>query len=67
MNGKTVVIFIDKRLKAEEEKDYLSRIEKEDDKALETFFKNQYHLGTIAVITDLGELAERIYSLLKSR
>ncbi|GCC10758.1 transposase DDE domain protein [archaeon] len=67
LNGKTVVIFIDERLKAEEEKDYLSRIEKEDDKALETFFKNQYRLGTIAVITDMGELPERIYSLLKSR
>ncbi|GCC10130.1 transposase DDE domain protein [archaeon] len=67
LNGETVVIFIDERLKAEEEEDYLSRIEKEDDKALETFFKNQYRLGTIAVITDMGELPERIYSLLKSR
>ena len=67
LNGKMVIIFIDERLKAEEEKDYLSRIEKEDDKALETFFKNQYRLGTIAVITDMDELPERIYSLLKSR
>ncbi len=67
LNGKILIIFIDERLKAEEEKDGLSRIKKDDDKSLETFFKNQYHLGTIAIIIDLGELAERIYSLLKSR
>jgi len=42
-------------LKAEEEEDYLSRIEKKDTKALENFFENQHRMGTIAVITDLDE------------
>lgn len=73
LSGKKVAVFLDERLKAEEEKDYLLRIE-EDAKAntkakknLETLFENQHRLGTIAVITDLDEDAERIYNLLKCR
>lgn len=65
--GKKILVFLDERLKAEEEKDYLSRIEKKDTKAIENFFENQHRLGTIAVITDLNETGERIYNLLKSR
>jgi hypothetical protein len=65
--GKMIIVFLDERLKAEEEKDYLSRIEKTDTRTLETFFENQHRLGTISVITDLDESGERIYNLLKSR
>ena len=54
-------------MKAEEEKDYLSRIEDNDAETLETFFKVQYRMGTISVITDLDKSGERIYNLLKSR
>ena len=65
--GKTIFVFLDERLKAEEEKDYLSRIEKGDNEGIEKFFKNQYRMGTIAVITDVDCDAERAYTLLKSR
>lgn len=67
LEGKRVVVFLDERLRAEEEKDYLSRIKKDDARRLEAFFENQHRLGTIAVITDLDEPGEEIYGLLKSR
>jgi len=58
---------MDERLKVEEEKDYLSRTDKENTTVLETFFTVQHRMGTISVITDLNESGERIYNLLKSR
>ena len=68
LKGRKITVFLDERLKAEEEKDYLSRAEKDDDAGtLETFFKVQHRMGTISVITDLDESGERIYNLLKSR
>ncbi len=67
LKGKTVIVFLDKRLRAEEEKDYLSRLEKNDTATLDNFFKIQHRMGTIAVITDLDKSGERIYNLLKSR
>lgn len=65
LEGKKVFVFLDERLRAEEEKDLLSRIK--DEAKLEAFFENQYRLGTIAVITGLDETGERVYGLLKSR
>jgi hypothetical protein len=65
LKGKRIVVFLDERLRAEEEKDYLSRIR--DEAKLEAFFEGQHRLGTIGVITGLDEPAERIYGLLKSR
>ncbi|MCW3134266.1 MAG: hypothetical protein N2V78_08075 [Methanophagales archaeon] len=64
LKGKRIAVFLDERLKADKEKDYLSRIEENDTQLLENFFKNQYRLGTIAVISDLEESGERIYNLL---
>lgn len=65
-NNKKIVLFLDEKLKAEEEKDYLSRIDK-DKESLGHFFEKQYYLGTITVITDLQESETRIYELLKCR
>jgi len=67
LKGKKVIVFLDERLRAEEEKDYLSRIEKNDTATLDNFFENQHRMGTIAVITNLDKSGERIYNLLKSR
>jgi transposase len=64
---KKIVVYLDEKLKAEEEKDYLLRIEDDDKKSLEKFFEKQYTIGTISVITDLQENAARIYELLKCR
>jgi len=65
--GRQITVFMDERLRVEEEKDYLSRADKVDTTALETFFSVQHRMGTISVITDLDENGERIYNLLKSR
>lgn len=67
LKGKNITVFLDERLRAEEEKDYLSRIEKNDTAMLDNFFEIQHRMGTIAVITDLDKSGERIYNLLKSR
>ena len=67
LKGKKITVFLDERLRAEEEKDYLSRIEKNDTATLDNFFEIQHRMGTIAVITDLDKSGERIYNLLKSR
>jgi transposase len=67
LKGKKVIVFLDERLRVEEEKDYLSRLEKNDTARLDNFFKIQHRMGTIAVITDLDKSRERIYNLLKSR
>ena len=68
LKGKRIIIFLDDRLKVEEEKDYLSRIEESgDQQVLETFYEIQYRMGTISLITDLDENEERIYNLLKGR
>lgn len=67
LTGRQITVFMDERLRVEEEKDYLSRTDKENTTVLETFFTIQHRMGTISVITDLNESGERIYSLLKSR
>jgi transposase len=67
LTGRQITVFMDERLKVEEEKDYLSRTDKENTTVLETFFTIQHRMGTISVITDLNESGERIYNLLKSR
>jgi len=67
LEDKKIAVFLDERLKTEEEKDYISRIEKDESKTLENFYKIQHRQGTIAVITDLDNDAERIYNILKSR
>jgi len=69
LKGKKIVVFLDERLKTEEEKDYIARIEDDEDskKTIEDFYEIQHRQGTIAVITDLYDDAERIYNVLKSR
>lgn len=64
---KKIVVFLDQKLRTEEEKDYLSRTNKDNKERLENFFEKEYILGTIAVMTTLNENAERVYELLKCR
>ena len=69
LKDKRIVVFLDERLKTEEEKDYITRMEDSDNckNTIEDFYEIQYRQGTIAVITDLDDDAERIYTVLKSR
>ena len=64
--GRKVILFLDERLKAEEEKDYISRMdEREGD--IKDFFKTQHKQGTISVITNFDSDGEKVYNLLKTR
>ena len=69
LKGKRIVVFLDERLKTEEEKDYITRMEDSDksNNTIESFYELQYRMGTIAVITDLNDDAGKIYTILKSR
>jgi len=63
---KKVVVYFDPSLKAEEEKDFLSRVS-EGKAKIEEYYERQRILGTISVITDVEEGPEAIFQLLKSR
>jgi len=72
-DGERIVVFLDSKLKAEEEKDFVVRgdvdgeDEKKKEKLMDEFFEREYAQGTIAVITDLKVEAKRVYELLKCR
>lgn len=70
--GRRVVVFLDSKLKVEEEKDFMLRESQENKRKKENeimaeFFDKQFVQGTIAVVTDLDAEAKRIYELLKCR
>jgi hypothetical protein len=64
--GRRLIVFLDEKLKAEEEKDFLSRV---DERALELdkYYRKQHTLGTIAILTNTSFSPQRVYDLLKSR
>ena len=68
---RSVLLFFDRSLAAEEEKDMLLRADREKGRgksiAMNEYFAAQHRIGTIAVLTDLDEDGERISELLKSR
>ncbi len=71
-----VILYLDSSLKAEEEKDWMRRIEDRklaggagsaNSEEMEKFFSKEETQGTIAVLTDTKESAEEVYTLLKGR
>lgn len=68
-DGKRVVVFLDKGLKAEEEKDYLNRIETHPEKySFEKFQQKNSAMGTLAMIANLHDKTpENIYETYKTR
>jgi transposase len=68
-NQGTIFLFLDERLKVNEKKDYLDRIEKlPEDFTIEGFKAKQNQFGTIAMITNIESPdAEDIYTSYKSR
>jgi len=67
LKGRKIIVFLDERLRTEEEKDCISRIEEDEGKNIEYFYKVQHRQGTISVITNLEGEDENIYNLLKTR
>ena len=63
-----ITIFLDEELKAEETKDYLSRIDILPDKYdLETFYKKQKSFGTITLMHNTDKTPNELYVDYKSR
>jgi hypothetical protein len=66
--GRSIFLFLDERLKTEEEKDFLARTERGDRERMKLFYRMQYRIGTIAVMTDIDERdGQKVYELLKCR
>jgi transposase len=68
-NKGTIVIFLDEKLKVNEKKDYLDRIEKLPEEFTKEGYKSKLNqFGTIAIITNITNPdAEDIYTSYKSR
>jgi transposase len=64
--GRKVITYLDPKLKAEEERDFLLRVDKKKGE-LDEFGKKQHMLGTITVVTDCQESPEHVFGLLKRR
>lgn len=70
IDGKILYIFLDDRLKFEEEQSYLNRIDvqKEDKLSIKEFHKGAHTFGTFAVLTNLADRTPlEIYQMYKSR
>lgn len=62
------IVYLDETLKANEERDYLQRLEENCEGCTnEDFLLRQYHFGTIAFQTNIDDSPEKVYSLYKTR
>lgn len=62
------ILFLDERLRVDEEQGYLERIDKPDSDATEEgFHERQHAFGTITVVAKTSARAEEVYQFLKSR
>jgi transposase len=66
LKGKHIILFLDEKLKAEEERSFIIHVEGKK-KTMDEFYEKQHRRGTIAVITDYKEDPQKIYELLKRR
>lgn len=66
INDKRVILYLDNKLKTEEEKDYLTYVN-EKKKPLDEYYERQHTMGTIAVTTNSKFKPNKIYELLKGR
>jgi len=63
-----IYLFLDDYLKVEEQRDYLMRIDKyPDEYSIEEYHKKQTSFGTLALLTNTGDSAQKTYENYKSR
>lgn len=72
--GRRIILFFDKKLSVDEEKSFLSRIDKmskdkkeEKEELLKSFYEKQFEFGTITIITNSDKSAKELYYFLKAR
>ena len=61
-----IIVFLDEKLKAEEEKDYITHIDN-GKKPMEDYFDRQFKMGTIAVVAKTSFNADEVFENLKAR
>lgn len=66
IDEKRIVTFLDERLKVEEVKDLLIRVDEKKHELTE-FYENQFKFGTISIITKTEFPPQKIFEFLKSR
>lgn len=67
-----IIVFLDEKLRAEEEKDFITHVEEKHlvkgrHLSIEEYYEHQFKFGSIAIITSTPFHARRVYELLKSR
>lgn len=65
-DGKRLLVFLDGKLKAEEEKDFLLHVDG-GKLSMEEFYGRQFAFGTICVITNTDFSPKQVFELLKGR
>jgi len=66
VGDRRVLLYLDEKLKAEEERCFILHVE-EGKKGMEEFYEKQHRFGTIAVITNTEYNPSKVFELLKSR
>jgi len=65
-NGRRIIVFLDEKLRAEEERDFVKWVDN-GKRSIEEYYNLQFRSGTIAVITNSSFNPQRVFELLKSR
>lgn len=65
-NNRRIIVFLDEKLKAEEEKDFITHIHN-GKKPIDDYFDRQFKIGTIAVVAKTSFKADEVFEHLKAR
>jgi hypothetical protein len=65
-DGRRAITFLDEKLRAEEEKDFVLHVDSEK-VTIERYYELQHRFGTISIITNSSLEPQRVFELLKGR
>jgi transposase len=65
-NNRRIIVFLDEKLKGEEEKDFITYIDN-GKKPMDDYFDRQFKMGTIAVVAKSSFKADEVFENLKAR
>ena len=65
-DDRRIIVFLDEKLKAEEEKDFITHVENKK-KPMDDYFDRQFKIGTIAVVAKTSFHADEVFEYLKAR
>lgn len=65
-DDRRIIVFLDEKLKAEEEKDFITHIDN-GKKPVDEYFDRQFKIGTIAVVAKTSFDADKVFEHLKAR